>query len=115
MVAAETADGELSHEEINSGEYTVRAVWTCLNPDLPDRESHVMDESEVDTFEDLADTFGIHNHDNCIDCEADNAHYKGDLDRVEVVDADREVVQNVELEMLVQEYEMADDYGEFKA
>jgi hypothetical protein len=110
------ADSELSHEEINNGDYTVRGIWTCLHtPDLPEGDEHVMDEDEVDTLDELADTFGVHNHTDCLSCEAHNNHYEGDLDRVEVIDSNGDVVQVISPEVLVQEYDMADDYGKYPA
>ena len=115
MPATDTAGSKLSYEEIDNGESTLHGIWTCNNPDLAGEEEHVMGEGEADTFEELADKFGAHYHGDCMDCEAYNAHYEGSLDRVEIVDANGEVIQIVEPEKLVQEYGMADDYGKFRA
>lgn len=115
MATVDTENGELNHEEINNGDFALRGIWTCNNSHLSGGEEHIMGESEVDTFEGLSSEFGVHYHDNCMECEAYNAHYEGDLDRVEIVNTDGEVVQTVEPEVLVQEYGMVDDYGVFKA
>jgi len=113
MVEQMTAHDELTHEEINDGPFTIRGVWTCNSPELPDSKEHVMDKDETARFEKLADDFGVHHHDNCLDCEAHNNHYEGDLDRVEIVDESGTVVQTIEPEVLVEEYDMAGDYNKF--
>lgn len=82
-----------------------RAVWTCNNS-LPGGEEHVMDDVGASSLSELADEYTFHFHGNCMECEAYNAFYEGDLDRVEKIRGE-EVVEEIDGEAMVEEHGMS--------
>lgn len=115
-MASATVERELTHEQVDrNDDYSVRGVWTCNNPELPDGKEHEMATSEADTLAELADEFTVHYHGNCMRCEGHHDHYEGSLDRVEVLGPGEELVDIVDPAILVRDYGMEDDMGEVEA
>lgn len=100
------SESDISIETVDPQVHSFKAVWTCTNPDLPSQEEHVMSEDTVPSLEMLSEKYTIHHHDTCLKCEDYSRSFEGDLDRVEVYDANDEIVGIVYPEELIDHFEM---------